>query len=147
MVKCPLLDKINKIVLPLMDFDVRIKRRGYFSGQVKILKIRQYRSILDCCLKVEIKVKGLIVINRSAYLSDEEIYERYIKSYRENSFFAKSNIKFTESYKTLTKKEKSAMTSKIKNDLCDLISDKIRMIIDPVQTKYPLRIHIDKINY
>ncbi len=148
MTKCPLLDKINKVVLPLMDFKVTIKKREKFSGEVKILKIKQYTDILNYCFKVDISVKGLVCTNRSYWLSDEQIYERYIKcDEHQNSIFAKTNFRLTKDYEFLDKKQKTNMTQKIKYDIEDLIREKVRMIIGPVKNSYPSRVLIDKIKY
>jgi hypothetical protein len=158
MVKCPFLDKINKVVLPLMDFKVMIRRRNKLSGEVKILKIRQYRDITNFLFEVDISVKGLISKHRyGTHLSDQEIYDRYIENGKDDGYnyyigysshsISRSRILYTANYDNLSKSEKSSMTSTIKFDLEDSIADKIRMIFYPVRYNYPSRVKIGKIKY
>ena len=154
------MDKINKVVLPLMDFKVMIRGRNKLSGEVKILKIRQYRDISNYVFEVDISIKGLITKHRfGSHLSDQEIYDRYIENGRDLGYsyddhcgffthtLSTSRIIYTANYNKLTKSEKSSMTSTIKFDIEDLIADKIRMIFYPVKYHYPTRVKIGKIKY
>ena len=150
-IKLKLIDRFNKVVLPLMEFKTKIGY-GYsekFSGTVKIDKLKLYNpagpwSSNRYMLVVDVTVKG-IILSRKCFRDEFEVTKMIAESNSHLSLYSStSQILFTKQYDSKDKKRKTEMTSKIKTAIEDEIVEKIKVMTLKEAVK-PLGYQIDKI--
>ena len=157
-IKSKIIEKLNKIVLPKMDFKCTPTRKynQRFSGMVKMDKLKLYNPYPNIhqsdplILIVDVTVSGYCVL-RICYREEHEVTTMmnsspsYISSYSSTS-----TISFTKNYNDKDKRKKMEMTSKIKDSIFEQIEENLKVMciknaISPIG--HISQIKIGKIKY
>lgn len=135
-IKLNLIDKLNKVVLPKMEFKSKIgnKYLQKFSGIVKMDKLKLYcphtydssSTFNRFVLVVDVTVSGTILL-RKCYRDENEVINMLKNSegMHFSPYSTTSRLDYTKNYNSVDKKRKMEMTTKVKNSIVDQIVENV----------------------